>query len=64
MYMFIRATGDVAPCCAVFGSDTGAVMGNILGEYFEALWRGDRYREFRTTLVSGTNDLCRTCPYN
>lgn len=30
MYVFIRATGDVAPCCAVFGSDKGAVMATSL----------------------------------
>jgi len=63
MYTFIRATGDVAPCCSVFGSDDAAVMGNLTNEDFEAIWHGDRYREFRTTLVSGTNDLCQTCPY-
>ena len=63
MYTFIRATGDVAPCCSVFGSDSAAVMGNLAGEDFDAIWHGDRYREFRTSLVSGTNALCDSCPY-
>ena len=60
-YIFIRATGDVAPCGAVFGSEKGAVMGNILRDDFGEIWRGDRYREFRTTSASGTNDLCQIC---
>ena len=63
MYTFIRANGDVAPCCAVFGSDKGAVMGSLAREDFEATWRGNRYREFRTTCASGTNDLCLSCSY-
>lgn len=62
-YMFIRANGDVAPCCAVFGSERGAMMGNVLEEDFGTIWLGERYREFRRTNVSGTNDLCRICPY-
>ena len=63
MYVFIRATGEIAPCCAVFGSDKCAVMGSVVHEEFESIWRGDRYREFRTTCVSGTNDLCLSCSY-
>ena len=61
--MFIRANGDVAPCCAVYGSDRAAVMGNILEKDFGTIWLGERYREFRRTSLAGTNDLCRTCPY-
>jgi pyrroloquinoline quinone biosynthesis protein E len=61
-YVFIRANGDVAPCCALFGSDQGAVMGNVLEQKFEMIWRGERYREFRRTSLAGTNDLCRICP--
>ena len=62
-YVFIRANGDVAPCCAVFGSDKGAIMGNIFQQEFNAIWRGERFREFRRTSASGTNALCRICPY-
>jgi radical SAM protein with 4Fe4S-binding SPASM domain len=62
-YVFLRANGDVAPCCALFGSDRGAVMGNVLEEDFRAIWLGERYREFRRTSLAGTNDLCRICPY-
>ena len=62
-YIFIHATGDVSPCCALFGSDRSAVMGNILEQGFEAIWHGERFGEFRRTSALGTNDLCRVCPY-
>jgi radical SAM protein with 4Fe4S-binding SPASM domain len=63
-YVFIRANGDVAPCPAVFGSDKRATMGNIFQQEFNAIWRGERFREFRRTSASGTNALCRICPYH
>jgi radical SAM protein with 4Fe4S-binding SPASM domain len=62
-YAFLRANGDVAPCCAVFGSEKAAVMGNLLQEDFHDVWHGERFREFRRTSASGTNKLCRICPY-
>ena len=63
-YVFIRANGDVAPCCAVFGSEKGAVMGNILEQEFVDIWHGERFREFRRTSALGGNALCRVCPYH
>jgi radical SAM protein with 4Fe4S-binding SPASM domain len=62
-YIFVRANGDVAPCYAVFGSDKGAVMGNIFQQEFQEIWHGERFRAFRKTSASGTNPLCRLCPY-
>ncbi len=62
-YVFIRVNGDVAPCCAVFSSEKGAIMGNIFQQEFNAIWRGERFREFRRTSASGANALCRICPY-
>jgi pyrroloquinoline quinone biosynthesis protein E len=62
-YMFVRANGDVAPCCALFGSEKGAVVGNILEQEFGEIWRGPQAREFRRTSAAGTNALCRICPY-
>ena len=61
--LFIRATGDVSSCCALFGSDRASVMGNILEQDFAAIWCGERFGEFRRTSASGTNALCRVCPY-
>jgi radical SAM protein with 4Fe4S-binding SPASM domain len=63
-HLFIRANGDVASCRALFGSDKGAVMGNLLEQDFQAIWRGERFREFRRTSAAGTNALCRICPYH
>jgi radical SAM protein with 4Fe4S-binding SPASM domain len=62
-YVFIRATGDVAPCCALFGSDKGAVVGNLFRQPFDDVWHGDPFREFRRASAAGTNPLCRLCPY-
>ena len=62
-HLFIRAGGDVAPCCAVFGSDTAIVMGNLLRQEFHEVWHGEPFRTFRRTSMLGTNPLCRVCPY-
>jgi radical SAM protein with 4Fe4S-binding SPASM domain len=62
-YMFVRANGDVAPCCALFGSEKGVVVGNILHEDFARIWRGERYKNYRRASAAGTNPLCRVCPY-
>ncbi len=61
-YTCIRTNGDVVPCCAVFGSDRMPVMGNVFQQDFTTIWHGERYREFRRSLLSGTNELCRICP--
>ena len=50
-HLFICANGDVASCCALFGSDKGAVMGNLLKQDFQAIWRGQRFREFRRAIA-------------
>lgn len=63
-YMFIRVNGDVAPCAALFGSDKGIVVGNILKQDFGTIWLGESYRKFRRASVSGTNELCRICPFH
>ena len=38
---------------AVFGSDKGAVMGNIFRQEFLDIWHGDRFRQYRRASVSG-----------
>jgi radical SAM protein with 4Fe4S-binding SPASM domain len=61
-YIFVGADGDVAPCCALFGTGKRAVMGNILRDEFQDIWRGERFRQFRKSSALGTNALCRICP--
>ncbi len=61
-YTCVRTNGDVVPCCAVFASDRMPVMGNVFQQDFTTIWHGERYREFRRSLWSGTNELCRICP--
>jgi len=61
-YVFIRANGDVQPCCAVFGEDKAAIMGNVFVGEFAGIWNGERFNEFRITSVGGTNSQCRICP--
>jgi radical SAM protein with 4Fe4S-binding SPASM domain len=62
-YIFVRVNGDVAPCCALFGSDRAEVMGNLLEQDFATIWHGDRFRSYRRSNADGTNALCRVCPY-
>ena len=62
-YVFIRADGNVVPCCAVFSLEKGEIMGNIFREEFNDIWLGERFRKFRRTSASGSNRLCRICPY-
>lgn len=45
---FITAQGDVLPCC--FSSE---VMGNVRDRSFREIWRGRKYRGFRTRLING-----------
>ena len=63
-YVFIRANGNVAPCCAVFSSAKGAVVGNVFRQEFLEIWHGDRFRAYRQSSALGKNALCRVCPYH
>jgi radical SAM protein with 4Fe4S-binding SPASM domain len=53
--------GRVVPCC--FDKDADHVMGNLKEESFQAIWFGERYREFRTSLFRSRSeiDICRNC---
>lgn len=53
--------GDVVPCC--FDKDADHIMGNIGKESFRELWNGPKYRQFRSTLRSGRQniDICMNC---
>jgi radical SAM protein with 4Fe4S-binding SPASM domain len=63
-YVFVRANGDVAPCCALFGSDQAAVMGNIFVQPFIEIWHGKQFGEYRAQSAAGVNPRCRVCPYS
>lgn len=45
---FVRATGDVLPCC--FSNET---MGNILQQSFKEVWYGEKYNNFRKRVMNG-----------
>ncbi len=62
-YIFIRANGDIAPCCAVFGSGRMPIMGNIYRDDFGVIWGGERFRGFRTQCATGANALCQVCSW-
>lgn len=62
-YMLVHESGDVAPCCALFGTDVASVVGNIFRQSFHDIWYGEAFREFRRTSAVGTNVLCQKCPY-
>lgn len=61
-YIFVRADGNIQPCCAVFGKDKAGIMGNVHRDTFSDVWNGKPFREFRKRSVDGTNPLCRICP--
>jgi radical SAM protein with 4Fe4S-binding SPASM domain len=61
--VFVRANGDMLPCPANFSTKKLAVMGNIFLDDFNKIWNGSRFREYRRTCLTGTNPLCRVCPF-
>ena len=63
---YIDAKGRVYPCCHLTG--TRHMMGTLNkdGSGFDEIWRGARYRAFRSDLLSDRPNLegCRACPRN
>lgn len=57
----ITWNGEVVPCC--FDKDAKYVMGDMMKNTFRTIWRGDRYREFRKSLLDDRKsiDICRNC---
>jgi radical SAM protein with 4Fe4S-binding SPASM domain len=53
--------GQVVPCC--FDKDAEHPMGNLQTQPFQALWRGQPYRQFRASLLRSRSeiDMCRNC---
>lgn len=53
--------GKVVPCC--FDKDAQHVLGEIGNEDFQSLWKGPVYNNFRSTILTGRNqiDICKNC---
>lgn len=54
---FIRATGDMLPCC--FSDE---IMGNLRENSFSEIWRGKKYEGFRQRVMNGRfPPYCHMC---
>lgn len=53
--------GWVVPCC--YDKDARYRMGNIFEEPFEKIWRGKKYQDFRSKILSNREniDICQNC---
>ena len=53
--------GLVVPCC--FDKDAHHRLGDIKQQSFVALWQGDKYRNFRNTLLKSRDEIemCKNC---
>ncbi len=53
--------GKVVPCC--FDKDAQHQLGNLQTHSFSQIWNNDLYKNFRTQLVKGRNeiDICKNC---
>lgn len=53
--------GHVVPCC--FDKDAKHVLGSISTTSFDAVWKSDRYNQFRMAVLTNRNaiDICKNC---
>ena len=53
--------GQVVPCC--FDKDASHSMGNLNQHTFKEIWRGERYHQFRSSLLKARKeiDICKNC---
>ena len=53
--------GRVVPCC--FDKDAHFVLGDLTKNTFEEIWRGDKYNEFRASLLRSRSEIeiCKNC---
>ena len=53
--------GAVVPCC--FDKDATHKLGNVENTSFERIWKNDLYKNFRTSILKGRNqiDICKNC---
>ena len=57
----ITNNGKVVPCC--FDKEAKYVLGDLNENSISEIWFGDKYNEFRRTVLSGRRkiDICRNC---
>jgi radical SAM protein with 4Fe4S-binding SPASM domain len=53
--------GKVVPCC--FDKNADHVMGDMSQDSFRNIWNGEKYRQFRESILTGRKmiDICRNC---
>ncbi len=53
--------GVVVPCC--FDKDANHQLGDLKEQSFKDIWQGDHYKDFRTKLLKGRNqiEICTNC---
>jgi len=53
--------GKVVPCC--FDKDAHFTLGNLNQNSFEEIWKGEKYREFRSSLLRSREEIeiCKNC---
>jgi radical SAM protein with 4Fe4S-binding SPASM domain len=53
--------GKVVPCC--FDKDAHFVLGDLKKNTFDEIWNGDRYNEFRQSLLASRSEIeiCQNC---
>lgn len=53
--------GKVVPCC--FDKDAHFVLGDLKEQTFEEIWFGEKYRQFRASLLKSRNEIeiCKNC---
>lgn len=60
----VNVDGSVTPCCYL-RPDMGEafVMGNVFATSFPAIWRGEKYRAFRASMLAGRESMpvCHRC---
>lgn len=53
--------GKIVPCC--FDKDAHYVLGDLNHQSFEEIWRGQKYNEFRASLLRSRSEIemCKNC---
>jgi radical SAM protein with 4Fe4S-binding SPASM domain len=53
--------GKVVPCC--FDKDAHYVLGDLNKLSFEEIWRGEKYNDFRSSLLRSRSEIemCKNC---